>query len=187
MKWHFEPLRKYAVFAGRTRRKDFWSFCLVNLAILVILAATLAEAQSQREPRKVDFCDVVASPTNYYGQVLSVEVILWPSEHVLTLFGAECVPKEDYDVTTQAILPANWESLPNGKKLRGILKYQRPAKVRVIGIVGSREQRYGLDATRFRFSISQIDSVSKYAAKKGGGYPEHGRPSGSAIHLGWHY
>jgi hypothetical protein len=169
MKWYFQPLRKYGVFAERTRRKDFWSFCLINLAILFILAATFTEAQSRREPQKVDFCDVVASPTNYYGQVLSVEVILWPSEHVLTLFGAECVPKEGYDVTTQAIFPANWESLPNGKKLRGILKYQRPAKVRVIGIFESREQRYGLDATRFRFSISQIDSVSKYPAKKGGG------------------
>jgi hypothetical protein len=169
MKWYLQPLTKCAVFAGRTWRKGFWSFCLINFAILVILAATLTEAQSQREPRKVDFCDVVASPTNYYGQVLSVEVILWPSEHVLTLFGPECVPKEGYDITTQALLPANWEALPNGNKLRKILKYQRPAKVRVIGIFESREQRYGLDATRFRFSVSQLDSVSKYAAKKGGG------------------
>jgi hypothetical protein len=169
MKWYFQPLRKYAVFAGRTWRKEFWSFFLINLAILVILAATFAGAQSQREPSKVDFCDVVASPTNFYGQVLSVEVILWPSEHVLTLFGAECVPKEGYDVTTQAILPANWESLPNGKKLRGILKYQRPAKVEVVGIFENAKEPYGLTATRFRFSISQINSVSKYAARTGGG------------------
>jgi hypothetical protein len=169
MNWYFQPLKKHAEFAGRTRRKHLWSFCLFGLAILVILLARLAEAQPQREPRKVDFCDVVASPTNYYGQLLSVEVIVWPSEHVLTLFGAECVPKEGYDVTTQAILPANWESLASGKKLKEILKSQRPAKVRVIGIFERREERYGLDATRFRFSISQIDSVSKYAAKMGGG------------------
>jgi hypothetical protein len=107
MKWYFQRLRKYAVLAERTRRKDFCSFCLINLAILVSLAATSADAQSHREPRKIDFCEVVASPTNYYGHVLSVEVILWPSEHVLTLFGAECEPKEGYDVTTQAILPLN--------------------------------------------------------------------------------
>jgi hypothetical protein len=136
--------------------------------VLVFLAAIFAIAQSRIEPRKVDYCDVVASPANYYGQVLSVEVILWPSEHVLTQFGAACVPKQGYDVTTQTILPANVESLPNGKKLGRILKHQRPAKVEVVGIFESREQRHGLDATRFRFSITQIDSVSERAAKPGG-------------------
>jgi hypothetical protein len=141
----------------------------VGSIVLVILAAIFVKAQSQPEPRKVDFCEVVASHTNYYGQILSVEVILWPSEHALTLFGAACVPKEGYDVTTQTILPANWESLPNGKKLRGILKHQRPAKVEVVGIFENAKEQYGLIATRFRFSISQINSVSRYAAKTGGG------------------
>jgi hypothetical protein len=141
----------------------------IGIIVSILLAAISASSESLKETRKVNFCDVVASPTEYYGQVLSVEVILWPGEHVLTLFGAACVPKEGYDVTTQAILPANVESLPNGKKLGKILKRQRPAKVEVVGIFENREQRYGLDATRFRFSISQINSVSEYAARTGGG------------------
>jgi hypothetical protein len=140
----------------------------VGSVALIILSAIFAMAQSRLEPRKANYCDVVASPANYYGQVLSVEVILLPSEHALTQYGAACVPKEAYDVTTQTILPANLESLPNGKKLRGILKHQRSAKVEVVGIFESREERYGLDATRFRFSITQINSVSKLAGKPGG-------------------
>lgn len=139
----------------------------ISTIFSILLAAIFASGGSPKETKKVNFCDVVASPTEYYGQVLSVEVILWPGEHVLTLFGVSCVPKEGYDVTTQAILPANVESLPNGKKLGRILKRQRPAKVEVVGIFESREQRYGLDATRFRFSISQINSVSEYAARAG--------------------
>jgi hypothetical protein len=139
----------------------------VGSIALIILAATFASAQSQTEPRRVDYCDVVASPANYYGQALSVEVILWPSEHVLTLFGAACVPKGGYNVTTQTILPEHWESLPNGKRLRGILKHQRAAKVNIVGIFENAKDQYGLTATRFQFSISQIDSVSKFAVKPG--------------------
>jgi len=128
----------------------------------IFVAAIFARGQPQTRPKEVDFCDVVATPADYYGQVISVDVILSPAEHVLTLFGSACVPKEGDDATTQAILPADVESLPNGKKLRSILKRQRPAKVEVVGIFESRTERYGLDATRFRFSISQINSVSKY-------------------------
>jgi hypothetical protein len=140
----------------------------VGSVVLIIFAAIFARAQSRTEPRKADYCDVVASPANYYGQVLSVEVILWTSEHVHTLFGAACAPKEGYDVTTQTILPANWESLPNGQKLREILRHQRPAKVEVVGTFENANEQYGLIATRFRFSISQINSIPKFAAKPGG-------------------
>src|SRR4029077_6627119 len=125
----------------------------ISTIVSILLAAIFAIGGSTKETKRVDFCDVVASPAEYFGQVLSVHVILWPGEHVLTLFAAACVPKEGYDVTTQAILPANMESLPNGKKLGRILKRQRPARVEVVGIFENREQRYGLDATRFRFSI----------------------------------
>jgi uncharacterized membrane protein YhaH (DUF805 family) len=34
MKWYFQVLRKYAVFAGRARRKECWTFVLINLAII---------------------------------------------------------------------------------------------------------------------------------------------------------
>lgn len=33
MKWYFHSLRKYAVFAGRARRTEYWTFELWNLLI----------------------------------------------------------------------------------------------------------------------------------------------------------
>lgn len=141
-----------------------------NLAMVavILLSAMSARAQAPTEPKKVNFCDVVTSPAHYNGQTLSVDVILWPGEHSLSMFGAACAPKEGYD-TAETILPTGWESLPNGKKLRGILKHGRPAKVTVVGIFESSGGRYGPDAARFRFSISQINSVSKYSARANGG------------------
>jgi uncharacterized membrane protein YhaH (DUF805 family) len=37
MRWYFQALRKYAIFAGRARRKEFWSFFLINLLIIFAL------------------------------------------------------------------------------------------------------------------------------------------------------
>lgn len=37
MKWYFETLRKYAVFAGRARRKEYWMFLLWHSITLVAL------------------------------------------------------------------------------------------------------------------------------------------------------
>src|ERR1700719_3960999 len=94
---------------------------MVGLAIIVLsLAAPVrTNGQTGGEPEKVNFCDVVAFPGDYNGKILSVEVILNPSEHALYLFGPACVrPQEGYDHTTQAVLPTGWEAVSNGKKLR---------------------------------------------------------------------
>ena len=44
MKWFFVVLKKYAVFAGRAQRREFWCFglvaCIVALALLAIDIAT---------------------------------------------------------------------------------------------------------------------------------------------------
>ena len=37
MNWYFEALKKYAVFSGRSRRKEYWYFFLFNLIIAFIL------------------------------------------------------------------------------------------------------------------------------------------------------
>jgi uncharacterized membrane protein YhaH (DUF805 family) len=37
MNWYFEVLKKYAVFGGRSRRKEYWVFFLFNLIISVVL------------------------------------------------------------------------------------------------------------------------------------------------------
>ncbi len=35
MDWYVQVLKKYAVFAGRARRKEYWMFTLFNLLILI--------------------------------------------------------------------------------------------------------------------------------------------------------
>jgi uncharacterized membrane protein YhaH (DUF805 family) len=38
MDWYLVVLRKYAVFSGRARRKEYWLFVLFNITIAVVLA-----------------------------------------------------------------------------------------------------------------------------------------------------
>ena len=38
MKWYLDVLKKYAVFSGRARRKEFWMFTLINFIIIVVLS-----------------------------------------------------------------------------------------------------------------------------------------------------
>lgn len=37
MNWYLEVLKKYAVFSGRARRKEYWYFVLFNIIIMIIL------------------------------------------------------------------------------------------------------------------------------------------------------
>jgi uncharacterized membrane protein YhaH (DUF805 family) len=39
MKWFFEAMRKYAVFTGRSRRKEYWYFLLFLFLLSVLLTA----------------------------------------------------------------------------------------------------------------------------------------------------
>ena len=126
------------------------------------LAAVLQFApssQTDREPVPVDLCRVVGLPDRYNEKALSVEGILSPGEHSLTLYSPACKPKDGFDVSIQAVLPPNWESLPNGKHLRKILRSRKDARVTLNGKFQSGNGRYGPDAAQFRFSISQVLSV----------------------------
>lgn len=38
MNWYLEVLKKYAVFSGRARRTEFWTFTLVNIVVTTLLA-----------------------------------------------------------------------------------------------------------------------------------------------------
>ena len=38
-RWYMEALNKYVEFEGRSRRKEYWTFVLVNSAISIILSA----------------------------------------------------------------------------------------------------------------------------------------------------
>lgn len=37
MDWYLEVLRKYAVFTGRARRKEYWFFILFNIIVSIVL------------------------------------------------------------------------------------------------------------------------------------------------------
>ena len=37
MRWYLAVLRKYAVFGGRARRREFWIFALVHTVVLLVL------------------------------------------------------------------------------------------------------------------------------------------------------
>lgn len=38
MNWYIHVLKKYAVFTGRARRREYWFFALINILIVFILA-----------------------------------------------------------------------------------------------------------------------------------------------------
>ncbi len=40
MEWYFTVLRKYAVFSGRARRKEYWIYNLINSIVISILAVS---------------------------------------------------------------------------------------------------------------------------------------------------
>jgi uncharacterized membrane protein YhaH (DUF805 family) len=53
MYWYLEVMKKYAVFAGRARRKEYWMFHLVNFVILlpimgVAIAGILVQPRTHR-------------------------------------------------------------------------------------------------------------------------------------------
>ena len=52
MKWYFQALRKYAVFSGRARRREYWIFELWNAVILIVLLVvdTKISASAHRGP-----------------------------------------------------------------------------------------------------------------------------------------
>ena len=39
MSWYMAVLKKYAVFNGRARRKEYWWFALINVVIVLVLSA----------------------------------------------------------------------------------------------------------------------------------------------------
>ncbi len=53
MQWMLMPLRRYADFSGRSRRREYWSFVLFNLligvAVWALLAATYAAGMSETQ------------------------------------------------------------------------------------------------------------------------------------------
>jgi len=90
-----------------------------------------------------------------------MEGILSPGEHSLVFYNASCTPKEGSDNRILAVLPPDYDSRPNGKKLSKILRSRRDARVTLSGRFESSGGPYGPDVAPFRFSVSEIMSVEK--------------------------
>lgn len=128
-------------------------------AMLTIILTVASSTQAHPEPAVVNLCDVFSSPAEYNHKVVVVDGVISPSVHSLFLSSPACNAKQDADFTTQAVLPASWEALPNGKELRKFLHRGKSASVRITGTFEADSQRYGPDGTRFRFTITGISSV----------------------------
>ena len=141
------------------------SFVMAAVVLAVVLCAA-ASPQTRNEKPVTNLCDVVASPDEYNQKTLTVEGVLFPSEHSLALYSPSCKPREGFDVTIQAVLPSGWESLSNGKQLRKLLKNGKETQVRVSGTFQSGAGRYGPDISRFRFVVSSISSVQRVSVPR---------------------
>ena len=135
-------------------------FAVVRALLLIASLQFAVSAQSDRSP-VVGFCQVVTSPAKYDNQALLMEGILSPGEHSLVFYNASCFPKEGSDTRILAVLPLDWDSSPNGKKLSKILRGRRDARVTLSGRFESSGGPYGPDVAPFRFSVCEIMSVEK--------------------------
>jgi hypothetical protein len=129
--------------------------------VLALFLTDAVFAQMPSEPVAANLCDVFASPAIYDRRLLSVEGVLFPSFHSLFLVNASCMPKQGSEVSTEAILPPSWETLPNGKRLAKLLRDGKKARVKLAGTFESGDHRYGPDGARFRFLVTEIVSVEK--------------------------
>jgi hypothetical protein len=134
---------------------------LIRGFMVATIFQAAVSAQVRPEPVAANLCEVVASPADYNKRVLSIEGILFPSEHSLLLYSPSCPPEVGFDVRIQALLPPKLKSLRNGKQLRKFLKHGKAAHVRLSGMFESGGGRYGQDAVPFRLVISEISWVGK--------------------------
>jgi uncharacterized membrane protein YhaH (DUF805 family) len=50
MSWYLRAFQKYAVFAGRARRKEYWMFTLFNIIVSVLFGVVSAFAGNSNSP-----------------------------------------------------------------------------------------------------------------------------------------
>lgn len=59
MSWYLTVMKKYAVFAGRARRKEYWMFLLFNIIIALVLGFVVGLiAVVAREPGIAHFAQI---------------------------------------------------------------------------------------------------------------------------------
>jgi uncharacterized membrane protein YhaH (DUF805 family) len=63
MNWYLEVLKKYAVFSGRARRKEYWMFTLFNVLISIALTFVdvLALGHDMGDPESIGIISTIYS------------------------------------------------------------------------------------------------------------------------------
>jgi uncharacterized membrane protein YhaH (DUF805 family) len=68
MNWYRAVLKKYAVFEGRARRKEYWYFTLFNfLIVMALLIVGLAIGAALTDTESETFAFVAVTPVLIYG------------------------------------------------------------------------------------------------------------------------
>jgi hypothetical protein len=129
--------------------------------ILVTVSQATTTVQNRPHPVVANPCDVVESPAEYRNKVLTMEGILLPGDHSVSLFSPSCDSKDGFHQLIDAVLPDDWESSANGKKLKRLFQHGKRAKVSLTGVFRTGNYSYGPDGAKFQLSISEILSVEK--------------------------
>ena len=69
MDWMLMPLRKYAQFTGRSRRKEFWMFALLNIMVYVVVFALMFATSGASSFANLDSGNVLAAYSAMFSGV----------------------------------------------------------------------------------------------------------------------
>jgi uncharacterized membrane protein YhaH (DUF805 family) len=69
MQWYIDVLKKYAVFSGRARRKEYWMFVLFNVIVSIILSIL-------DKILGLDFGSGTSSSSGWLSTIYSLAVLL---------------------------------------------------------------------------------------------------------------
>lgn len=79
LEWMIMPLKRYADFKGRSRRKEFWSFFLLNMIVIIVIYAIMI-ATGGGAAMMQSAMDNPGNPMAVYGSLFSgvgLLLVLW--------------------------------------------------------------------------------------------------------------
>jgi uncharacterized membrane protein YhaH (DUF805 family) len=76
LEWMLMPLKRYADFKGRSRRKEFWMFALFNAIVYLVLMGIMMAIGGGVDPTAVDPADPMGAYSMFLGGA-GILVLLW--------------------------------------------------------------------------------------------------------------
>lgn len=77
MDWMLMPLRRYAEFTGRSRRKEFWMFVLLNVIVYIVLGIVVGILGGFGDLAAVDPNDTIGVYGAMFGGVGLLFAVWW--------------------------------------------------------------------------------------------------------------